>query len=94
MSDFKIGDKVVVVGSGWTCSTYEEFIRSCAHEYMSQYQRGYSPDDGDVGVVVGYGMNPRYHEMFYAVLSNNKTFCIGNLGLILSPDTNKEGNNA
>jgi hypothetical protein len=82
-----MGDTVKVIHSGNTYSCYEKFIRKYANGFISKFKNGYSPNNGDIGVVVGSGEH-EWGSKCFAVLSNDKVFCIGEKGIIrtVTPD--------
>lgn len=77
----EIGDTVRVVGSLRTCDTYLKFIETNAKDFISKYENGYCPTNGDTGIVVGQGKHERYAGNYYVVLSKGKAFCIGEKGI-------------
>ncbi len=71
-----IGDTVNVIGNGRVCTTYGKFIEMYAKDFCSKYSYGYTPKNGDIGVVIGKGRHETYGEDYLAVLANGKVFCI------------------
>jgi hypothetical protein len=76
----EVGDTVRVVDSGKTCSYYRTFIETNAKDFTSKFVKGYSPKNGDTGIVVGQGKHD-FGGDYYVVLSNGKAFCIGEKGI-------------
>lgn len=78
----QIGDTVKVVNYGHTCDTYRDFIKKYAKGFYHKYAHGYTPNNGDIGVVVGKGKHERYvNKDYYVVLANDKVFCISEEGI-------------
>lgn len=75
-----IGDTVKVTDNGKTCSLYDGFINKYAPSFFGKFLKGYSPMNGDTGVVVGKGLHD-FGGTYYVVLANSKAFCISGKGI-------------
>lgn len=87
MNNFKIGDAVEVINKGKVCPTYEEFILQYASKYVNLFEHNYLPSNGQTGKIIGSGTHSTYLNIYYAVISNSKVFCIGGEGLKLVKPT-------
>jgi hypothetical protein len=77
----QVGDTVKVIRDSLTCSVYEEFIKKYASQFIQKYENNYSPENGDLGTVVGIGTRETFKDKAYTVLSNGKVFCMCEKGI-------------